>query len=139
MQVHPGDQLTGEMIEVVPGTDTPNAGASARPLTGEFKGGHGDPTELIPKFVKQVTPMQPVIGRARKAVMVVQARFTVNFAGLRLTFDVDDFTIDKSPRVKDARVKDQWLGYTAANVRCVRLTRLVLRELRHRYEDAAGD
>lgn len=139
MQVQPGDRLTGEMTEVVPGTDTPSEGASVQPLTGEFEGGRDDPTQLIPRFVKQVEPMQPIIGRARKAGMVVHAQFTVKFAGLCLTFGIDDLTLDKTPRVKDARVKDQWQASTMANVRCLRLMKHVLRELRLRYEDPAAD
>ena len=137
MHVDPGNRLTGEMTEVEPGTDTPAAGASVQPLTGEFEGGHDDPTQLIPRFVKQVEPMQPFIGRARKAGLVVHARFTVNFAGVCLTFAIDDFTLDKTPRVKDARVKDQWQASTTANVRCLKLMKHVLRELRLRYEDPA--
>ena len=135
MQVHPGNRLTGEIVEVAPGTDTPNAGAPVQPLTGEFEGGRDDPTQLIPRFVKQVEPIQQIIGRARKAGMVVHARFTVHFAGRCLTFAVDDFTMDKTPRVKEARIKDQWQASTTANVRCLRLTKHVLRELRLRYED----
>ena len=108
MKVLPGNRLAGEMTEIPPGTDAPDPGAPAEPLAGQFTHRLADPTEGIARLFKQVEPIKPFIGLARKVIASAEVQFSMEFAGLRLTFAVDYLWADKSWRIKDPRVREQW-------------------------------
>jgi hypothetical protein len=137
VKVLPDDKLAGEMTELPPGRDAPDPGAAAGPLAGQFTPHRDDPTEGISRFFKQVEPIRPFIGLARKVGTTVDVQFSMEFAGLRLTFVVDHLWADNSWRIKDPRVWEQWQGYTAAEVVCRKLISHVLGEIRRRYEHGA--
>jgi hypothetical protein len=137
VKVLPDNQLAGEMTELRPGRDAPPSDAPAEPLTGQFTSRRADPTEGIPRFFKQVEPIRPFIGLARKVSTTVEVQFSMEFAGLRLTFAVDHLWADNSWRMRDPLVREQWQGHAAAEVVCRKLIIHVLGEIRHRYENAA--
>ena len=137
MKVLPGNRLAGEVTELPPGLDAPAPGAPAEPLTGQFTPRYDDPTEGIARLFKQVEPIKPFIGLARKAIASVEVQFSMEFAGLRLTFAVDYLWADKSWRIKDPCVREQWQGHAAAEVVCRKLIIHVLEEIRRRHENAA--
>ena len=126
MKAGPDRTLTGEMTELLPDTDPPDAGQPAEPLTGYFKGNYRDPTEGVPKLVK------PVMDIAAKGITAARATFTVYFAGMCLKFTAE-LPVLEDPRLKNERIWDQKRGETAAQaaqVQCKRLVRYALEELK---------
>jgi hypothetical protein len=126
------------MTESRPGADTPPPGAPAEPLTGQFTAQGADPAEKMIRFLRQAERINPFADRPRKPGAVVEVRFTMEFADLRLTFAADHPWPDDAPRLRDVHVWDQRQERPGAKVLTGGLVKHVLEEISRRDEETAG-
>lgn len=146
MEVQPDDHLIGKLTAIRPGTAPPQAavvllvgGFTTRhvDITGIMPSQVGAPLKMLPEGVKQAAQqvnIKPLMDQVRKRSMAVEAKFSLDFGGIHLTFTAVDRPLH-TVRLTDQRATEQWHKSTEAEVECVELIYYVIEQVKHGSED----
>jgi len=146
VRVLPDDQLAGALTSTRPEGDSSPA---AMPVTGRFtarlvditglaQGPVTDPLmKLLPEDVKQVAQSlaTPLMDQVRKRSVAVEAKFSLHFGGIHLTFTAVALPLH-AVRLTDRRATEQWQGSTEAEVECAELVDYVIEQVKRRSADS---
>jgi hypothetical protein len=145
VRVLPDDQLAGTLTPTrLAGDSSPaevpvTGGFTARlvDITGLVQGSVTDPLKLLPEDVKQVAQSlaTPLMDHVRKRSMAVEAKFSLHFGGIQLTFTAVALPLHAA-RLTDQRTTEQWQGSTKAEVECAELVDYVIEQVKRRSADS---